>query len=1646
MVIVGDGFARDGETETGRRSHTSEQQDQPDQPELSRPPAPLASALQELSGLAHAGILVWGPARQVFCNAQGRSLLGIPGTTSAAIAQAIDTAKANSWIASHPNLDIIFETGQGVLRDRTLQMIERHGRPEECYWVEVYRPLLEPSGRVGGVLYSALETTATVVGDRRWQILAALNEAAARVTTLSQAAQIIEVLATQTAEFPFALLYWVDQPQQTAILAQAVGLDFDTVLAPALLPLDKGDRWGIGRVVETAQPQWVDNLADAQTWLPQSSWGVPPQQAYAQPLRRPGDRAIVAVLVLGLSPHRPWDEEYCQFTALITTQVEHGLAQLSPQETSFFAPHSPIDSADREQLLAALAQERARFEAVLRQMPAGVIIADAASGTLTLANHQASEIIGHAYQDQRPLTEYRHIPTFGGYYPDGKPYAPEDWPLARALNHGETVKGEEIEIRHSDGSRLWIEATAAPIQTAQGDIMAAVVIFQDVSDRKATEAALRDSEARFRRMADSIPDVFWLLDTESHQYLYINRSYETLWGRSCQSLYDDAHSWTAAIHPDDRDRVWSAFESGLTSGQYSAEYRVVRPDGDVRWVKDSSFQIACPSTGAPQISGITEDITERKLAEMALQASEERFRLAARAATGLVYDWSLHDGHVYRSDGLYELIGLHPHEVPETREWWADQIHPEDLARLTPEIEAAMAEGGDRYSFEYRVRHTDGHWITVWDQGYLMRDDQGNIMRVVGSSTDISDRKQAEERLRDTEERLRLALTSAQMVAWDTNLHTQEVVCSDNATELLGFVRGSSEAFLALIYPDDRDELIRTIEQALAGCKDYCVEYRILNSRGQTRWIRSQGRVYCDVQGRPMRLAGVSLDISEHRHAETALRESEARFRRIFECNMVPMGVWDNTGTIVEANRAFLELLGYDRADLEARRLNWRQLTPPEYSDRDRQAAQEIAVHGVCEPFEKAYLHRSGTQIPLLMGGGAFEDDPASGIFFAVDLTILRKTEAALRHSQQQFQIAQELSLDAFTVLRSVRDASGAIADFEWVYANPKAGELLGRSPENLVGQRLLTILPGNKAPGGIFDQYVQVIETGQAQDSEIFYDADGITGWFRNMTVKLEDGVAVSFSNITSRKEAEQERERLLGQLREANALLDTVLNNAPVGIGVWDEQLRFVRLNEALAQINGISHASHLGKSVQELLPKLSPKVTNDFLQVIRTQEALIGQEICGETPAVPGKQRTWSVNYYPIDRANGTTWVGAICEEITERKQAEAEREQLLARAEAARAEAEATNRIKDEFLAILSHELRSPLNPILGWSRLLQVRQFDHQTTAQALETIERNAKLQVQLIDDLLDVSRILRGKLSLAMAAVNLATTVTAALETVKLAAEARSIEIQTELSNLRVLGDGGRLQQVVWNLVSNAIKFTPRGGKVALVLHQTGREAELRVTDNGKGIKPEFLAHVFDYFRQEDSRTTRRFGGLGLGLAIVRHLVEMHGGTVSAESLGEGQGATFTVRLPLLEREGDRPLCETPLSPGISSEQPLTGLKILLVEDEPDTRDFMVFLLEQAGARVTAAASATLALERLSRTTIDILVSDIGMPGMDGYELIRQVRSRSASEQGTLKAIALTAYASRRDADKALAAGFQRHLSKPIDIETLIQTILELV
>jgi PAS domain S-box-containing protein len=538
----------------------------------------------------------------------------------------------------------------------------------------------------------------------------------------------------------------------------------------------------------------------------------------------------------------------------------------------------------------------------------------------------------------------------------------------------------------------------------------------------------------------------------------------------------------------------------------------------------------------------------------------------------------------------------------------------------------------------------------------------------------------------------------------------------------------------------------------------------------------------------------------------------------------------------------------------------------------------------------------------------------------------------------------------------------------------------------------------------------------------------------------------AIAVDNANLFEAVRREQNNTQAAFERTNSLLESITD----AFFALDSQWRFTYLNQQAGPLLHRSPQGLLGKNIWEEFPQAVGTVFDQqYHHALEHQVSVRFEEF------YPPLDRWFEVHAYPLQGG-----LSVFFHDINERKHYEAERTELLSREQQARAEAEVANRTKDEFLATLSHELRTPLNAILGWSRLITNSRIDEEERARGIETIQRNAQLQLQLIEDILDVSRIITGKYRLEVRATEVADVIESAVESVLPAAQARDIRLQRVLDSGHCLvsGDPARLQQVVWNLLTNAIKFTPKGGRVQIRLERVNSHVEIIVSDTGAGISADVLPHVFERFHQADSTSTRSHGGLGLGLAIVRHIVELHGGTAAATSLGLGQGTTFTIALPLMATRSDElastgkdervhPTAREDGGPSLVFDCPeeLKGLQILVVDDDEDARRLIKTVLEQCGAVVVTAAGAKEGLEKLQRVRPNVLISDLGMPEEDGYSLIQQVRALSPENGGQTPAAALTAYARVEDRMRVLRSGFQIHLPKPIEPAELVAVVANL-
>ena len=1106
-------------------------------------------------------------------------------------------------------------------------------------------------------------------------------------------------------------------------------------------------------------------------------------------------------------------------------------------------------------------------------------------------------------------------------------------------------------------------------------------------DRKQAEAALQQANQRNTRTLENMSDAFITLDRD-WRIIYQNAEAEQINGKSRTEVIGKSHweEWSASVGTNVERQYRRAMAEQIPVHFEHHYYLPLKYD---LWLEIHAY----PSEDGLDI--FFRDISERKQVEQTLQEKEERlrlanerFELAASAVNCLIYDWNIKQDSVERTDGLTRILGYSLPEAEATGNWWCELVHPEDLPSVQEAILALV--NSDRYAAEYRIRHKNNQYIYVLDQGIVVqRDADGNPLRLVGSTTDISKRKQA----------------------------------------------------------------------------------------------------------------------------EAAVQASEERLKSFVKANIVGILFSDVNGSITEANDEFLRIVGYTQEDIQAGRLQWADITPSEYQYLDELAIAEATAKGTCTPYEKEFIRKDGSSVPVVVGYSLLGESRHKSVAFILDISDLKQAKKALSQSQEQFQAF----MDNIPAAAWITNAEGRV-----LYLNPTYFSIFNVPTNKAINKNIFDLYPVQIAQP-LLDNIRIVAERNQVvQTIESVSRTDGTLGEFLVYKFPIADasgqclvgGVAIDITEreraLRERQLAEQalqERSERLKLLSETTSdllsterpldlmnslfsklsaqmdlhcyfhyLIDTHENKQKLRLVAWNgitdevfQAIEYLEFNEGLC-----------GLVVQErrqIVVNNLPHSTHSHAHILHA----LGITAYAGQPLIAQGKLLGVLSFASRTRTHFTSGEIALLQATSDQVAVALERAQLMASLQRRKEELIQANRIKDEFLAVLSHELRTPLNPILGWSKLLQTKKYDEATTTRALETIERNAKLQTQLIEDLLDVSRILQGKLSLNIAPVNLETAIAAAIETVRLAAEAKSINLrftildfglenshrnlesidfdkqpdnlksriqvaleayQNSNSKFLVTGDSGRLQQVIWNLVSNAIKFTPQGGQVEISLESVGSQVKLRVSDTGKGISPDFLPFVFDYFRQADGATTRKFGGLGLGLAIVRHIVELHGGTVKAESLGEEQGATFTVMLPLIPVD-----LNSQQITSLPDDLPdFKGLKVLLVDDERDTRELIAFILEQSGAVVIQSGSAMEALRIMPQFQPNLLLSDIGMPEVDGYMLIRQIRAMSPELGGKIPAIALTAYAGEVDYQQAIAAGFGQHITKPVEPAKLLRAIANLI
>ena len=834
-----------------------------------------------------------------------------------------------------------------------------------------------------------------------------------------------------------------------------------------------------------------------------------------------------------------------------------------------------------------------------------------------------------------------------------------------------------------------------------------------------------------------------------------------------------------------------------------------------------------------------------------------------------------------------------------------------------------------------------------------------------------------------------------------------------------------------------------------SGQEVACVIHRIEDITEQVRLQQKeaeQERVNTELKIQTRRIE------SQRKLAADALEDARLRLEAALEAGEIGTWTWDVVNNRVVADENLARFFSVSLEDASGGRVE-KYTARIHPDDRARVESVINAALSSSDSYEAEYrLVMPDESIRWVVARGRILRDEQGAAYqlpgVVIDITDHKQTEEKLRSSNERFQLVTRATNDA------IWDWNLLTGDVWW---NSSVETLFGYAPgqvgktsdwwhENIHPKDRERVVNGIRA----------VIDNGGEKwsDEYRFRCAGGGYKYVFDRGFAIHaNGKPVrmlgAMQDVTARRAAEE-------ALLKSQERLQLVLDSSRFGL--WYCDLPFDVLNW-----------SDLTKD-HFWLPKEATVTIDDFYRLIHPEDREPTRRAIDESIA----QRThYDVEYRTVNPSDGRVkWIRAIGRgfydkagnpyrfdgitiDISEDKRHEIEREQLLASEKEARAEAERANRLKDDFLATLSHELRTPLSSILGWARMLKERQIDEEQTRRAIETIERNARSQAQLIEDILDVSRIISGKLRLNVRTVELSSVIEQAIESVRPAAEAKNIRLQRVLaSGVMISGDADRLQQIAWNLLSNAIKFTPRGGRVQVKCERVNSHVEVTVADNGVGIDAETLPFIFERFRQSDSSTTRKHGGLGLGLAIVRHLVELHGGIVQAASEGLNKGAVFTLMFPIIPLRSENfrsgttgelaPVVPEPLAEQTDFICPpeIKNLSILLVDDEPDTREMLAFVFRKCEAEVTDVASVQEALDAIKAGKYDVLVSDIGMPERDGYDLIRNIRNLAPEEGGRIPAVALTAYARFEDRLKALSAGFQMHVPKPVEPAELLTIV----
>lgn len=1040
-------------------------------------------------------------------------------------------------------------------------------------------------------------------------------------------------------------------------------------------------------------------------------------------------------------------------------------------------------------------------------------------------------------------------------------------------------------------------------------------------------------------------------------------------------------------------------------------------------------------------------------------------------------------GRVVRANDAYCRIVGRPAEELLGRDSQS-YTHPDDIGPNTNKVRRIESQSLSSVAYEKRYLRPNGQVVYAQISLSAIRDERGQLAGMVGLVEDITERRQNELELASARRRLDSALIAGEVGTFVWEIPHDRVYGDPNFARLFGLQLDATgvaplDQYLKAIHPDDRQRTAETIDHSVQTGEDYVCEYRVITDQ-RMRWLNARGKVERDANGIATRFPGVVVDVTERRLAQERLAETTAesdRLRRIYEVALsnTPdlVYVFDLNYRFVFANKALLQMWGktwdesIGKTCLELGYPDWHAAM------HNREIDQVVATRAPI----KGEVPFSGTQgrriyeyifVPVI----GSDESVVAVAGTTRDVTERKQTEErdrflvrlddSTRTLNEPYDITQisarllgeHLGVNrcAYADVEGDQDTFNLTGDY-----NKGVQSIVGRYQFSAFGEEVLRLMRSNEP------YIVEDTETDpRCADVVPIYRQTAIRAVICVPLMKGDRFVAaMAVHQATPRRWKDTDVDLLI---HVANRCWESI-ERAKVARALAGSEERYRILTETVSAVIWVTDATgslSVPNASWQTFTGQTPEQYQGWGWVNAIHPEDRGRASATWQSALASKReyeshyrlRRFDGEYRdviargaPVVGNDGTIkeWVGN-CTDVTEQRRSAEDRERLLDSERAARSEAERASRLKDDFLATLSHELRTPLNAILGWAQVLKRAGTRSDVDfAHGMDAIERNARVQTQLIEDLLDMSRIASGKLRLNVQRLDLVDVVNAAVDAVRPSAEAKQLRIEKVLDSpsAMLLGDPSRLQQVVWNLLTNAVKFTPAAGRIQVILQRTGSHISLSVSDNGKGIKPEFLPHVFERFRQADASTTRQHGGLGLGLALVRQLAELHGGSVTVASPGEGLGATFTVRLPMpIARPSEG---FDPAGAGFELGFDLAGVSVLVVDDEPDARNLAKRLLEECRADVSTAGSAAEAFDLLCRVRPDVVVSDVGMPGEDGYTFIRRVRALPPESGGRTPAAALTAFARSEDRRRALIAGFQSHVTKPVEPMELVAVVASL-